>query len=70
MENIKNKVKPAFMTPWQDNDREEEFKDIVTETLHNINLLKGSKEDKKCFLGKSTCCIGNENDINKVKNAV
>ncbi|MDU1443376.1 MAG: pyridoxal-dependent decarboxylase [Clostridium cochlearium] len=67
---IKNKVKPVFMTPWQDNDREEEFKDIVTETLHNINLLKGSKEDKKCFLGKSTCCIGNENDINKVKNAV
>ena len=52
MENIKNKVKAAFMTPWQDNDREEEFKDIVTETLHNINLLKGSKEDKKCFLGK------------------
>ncbi|RXI40034.1 aspartate aminotransferase family protein [Clostridium tetani] len=64
---VKDKVKPAFMAPWQDSTMEEDFKDVVTEILHNINLLKGSKEDKKCFLGEPTCCIGNEKDINEVK---
>ena len=64
---VQSKVKPGFMAPWQDSTMEEDFKDVVTETLHNINLLKGSKEENKCFLGEPKCCIENEDDINKVK---
>ncbi|WP_125152046.1 pyridoxal phosphate-dependent decarboxylase family protein [Clostridium rectalis] len=64
---LQEKVQPAFLAPWEEEAKEEEFKNVVKETLRNINTLKGSKEDKKCFLGEPTCCISNEKDINEVK---
>src|SRR3712207_2276310 len=64
---LKNKVQPAFLAPWQEEAKEEEFKDVVRETLRSVNSLKGDREDKKCFLGESKCCIANADDIVEVK---
>lgn len=65
---LKDKVQPGFMAPWQEETKEEEFKDIVRETLCSINSLKGDIGDKRCFLGEAKCSIKNESDIIKVKN--
>ncbi|SQB92741.1 hypothetical protein [Clostridium tetanomorphum] len=54
---LKEKVQPAFMAPWQEKTKEEEFKDIVRESLRNINSLKGDRGNKRCFLGEPKCSM-------------
>ncbi|WP_129597899.1 pyridoxal phosphate-dependent decarboxylase family protein [Anaerophilus nitritogenes] len=60
---LQEKVQPAFLAPWQEEHKEKEFKEIVRETLYNINSLKGDKEEQKCFLGESKYIIKDKNDI-------
>ncbi|EES90722.1 MULTISPECIES: pyridoxal phosphate-dependent decarboxylase family protein [Clostridium] len=64
---LTEKVQPAFLSPCQEQTKEDEFKDIVTDTLKNVNNLKDDGKDKKPFLGKGICYIGDENSITKVK---
>ncbi|AYF53591.1 aspartate aminotransferase family protein [Clostridium novyi] len=64
---LTEKVQPAFLSPCQEQTKEDEFKDIVTDTLKNVNNLKDDGKDKKPFLGKGICYIGDENSITEVK---
>ncbi|MCD3216449.1 aspartate aminotransferase family protein [Clostridium botulinum C] len=64
---LTEKVQPAFLSPCQEQTKEDEFKDIVTDTLKNVNDLKDDGKDKKPFLGKGICYIGDENSITEVK---
>lgn len=64
---LTEKVQPAFLSPCQEQTKEDEFKDIVTDTLKNVNDLKDDGKDKKPFLGKGICYIGDENSIAEVK---
>src|SRR3712207_578415 len=64
---LTEKVQPAFLSPCQEQTKEDEFKDIVTDTLKNVNDLKDDGKDKKPFLGKGICYIEDENSIAEVK---
>src|SRR3712207_3515139 len=64
---LTEKVQPAFLSPCQEQTKEDEFKDIVTDTLKNVNDLKDDGKDKKPFLGKGICYIEDENSIAAVK---
>ncbi|ABK62153.1 pyridoxal phosphate-dependent decarboxylase family protein [Clostridium novyi] len=64
---LREKVHPGFIIPWKEKNKEEEFKNVINDTLYTLNELKGSKEEGKSFLGKSNCCISNYREINKVK---
>ncbi|KEI02843.1 L-2,4-diaminobutyrate decarboxylase [Clostridium botulinum C/D str. Sp77] len=64
---LKEKVQPAFLSPCQEQSKEDDFKDIITQTLKNVNDLKDSDQEKKSFLGEARCCIGDENSIIEVK---
>ncbi|KGM94475.1 aspartate aminotransferase family protein [Clostridium botulinum] len=64
---LKEKVQPAFLSPCQEQSKEDEFKDIITQTLKNVNDLKDDGQEKKSFLGEARCCIEDENSIIEVK---
>ena len=64
---IEDKVKPAFLTPWRDENAEEHFKSVITEAIDGINSLKSSDENTKCYLGEPDYLIANQQGIDKVR---
>lgn len=67
---INEKVQPAFLSPWQDAKSENEFKDVMANTITSISALKTTKEENKCYLGEPNCIIDTQEGITKVKGEV
>ena len=64
---INEKVRPAFLTPWRDEQGEQNFKDLLSATVDGINTLKSTEDDTKCYLGKPEYMIADQEGIDEVR---